>query len=54
MIKKENLRKECENYFARKGIEKFKEEMGIVDEGNVVPDEDLAKVDEDGNVIEEE
>ncbi len=54
MIKKENLRKECENYFARKDIEKFKEEMGIVDEGNIVPDEDLAKVDEDGNVIEEE
>lgn len=53
MIKKENLIKECENYFEKKKIEKFKEKMGIVDEGNIVPEEDLAKVDEDGNVIEE-
>ena len=36
MIKKENLREECENYFTRMDIEKFKEEMGIVDEGNIV------------------
>ncbi|MDY2801460.1 MAG: hypothetical protein SOV59_09390 [Fusobacterium mortiferum] len=53
MIKKENLIKECENYLANRDIEKFKEEMGIVEEGKIVPDEDLAKVDENGNVIEE-
>lgn len=53
MIKKENLKKECENYFANKEIEKFKEEMGIIDEGDIVSEDDLAKVDENGDIIEE-
>lgn len=52
-MKREEVLREYENYLKQQKIEKFKDEMGIVDEGDIVPEEDLAKVDEEGNVIEE-
>lgn len=56
-MKKENISLEklnemYEGHLKNKNLKKFIEEMGIVDEGNIVSDEDLAKIDENGNVIE--
>ncbi|WP_300344973.1 hypothetical protein [Fusobacterium sp.] len=51
-ISMEQLNKMYEEHLKRKNLKEFTEEMGIVDEGNIVSDEDLVKVDENGNIIE--
>lgn len=52
-MEKDKFEKEFENSLKELEIEKIKDEFGIVDEGDIVPEEDLAKIDEEGNVIEE-
>lgn len=52
-MKKDKVLKEFKNYLDEKSIENFKEEYGIIDEGKVVSEKDLVKIDSNGNIIEE-
>lgn len=45
-MSKENIRNEAIDFFEKSKVEKFKDDMGIIDEGDIVSSEDLISDDE--------